>query len=224
MCIVPRSGADGQPVGAVIAVDGRAFLAACGRICPCCCHDGLIGNGYRRRTFRTEPVGRGRPVPETRAYRVVCTHCGHGHSVLPPALGPHKRYVLEVIEAAACARETGQSLDQISRRLGGVSLERISTWHQQVIDRLRAARRTAEAIVRRDPHFARPAALPGMDIFAYRRSLLGIASATGVLCALNLLLCAHLPLVEPLLVYPPTSSGCPRTPCRTASAGGDEFG
>ena len=205
-------------------MDGRAFLAACGRICPCCGRDGLIGNGYRRRTHRSEPVRRGRKAPETCVYRVICTHCRHSHTVLPPALGPHKRYTLWTIEQAARAREAGESLARISTRLAGVSIERIWTWHKHVMNRLDTARLAAEAIRRRDPGFARPAALPTMDVFAYLQSLLDIVPAMGVLVALNCLFSANLPLVEPLLVHPPSSSGRLRTPCRTALAGGAGFG
>lgn len=223
-CIVLPFVDEKQPFREVIAVDGRAFFAAFGRVCPCCGGDGLIGNGSRGRTYRTEPIGRGRAVPETRAYRVICTHCGHSHTVLPPALGPHKRYTLWVIESAARAREAGESLARISTSLGGVSIERIWTWHTHVMERLDAARRAVEDIVRHDPGFARPAALPGMDVFAYLRSLLGIVPAIGVLVAINCLVSAHLPLVEALLVHPPSSSGRLRTPCRTALAGGAGFG
>jgi hypothetical protein len=46
----------------------------------------------------------------------------------------------------------------------------------------------------------------------------------GVLVALNCLFSANLPLVEPLLVHPPSSSGRLRTPCRTVRPGGAGFG
>ena len=172
-------------------MDGRLFLAVSGRICPCCGLRGLIGNGYRLRTYRTEPVRRGRKAPEKTAVR---------------------------------ARAAGASLARVSALLGGVSNERIAAWHRHVTDRLATARRSAEAILRRDPRFARPAALLGKDVFAYLQSLLGITPAIGVLVALNSLFSANPPLCEPLLVHPPTSSGRPNTPCRTAAAGGAGFG
>ena len=84
MVIVSSTVAVEQPGSEVVAVDGQLFLAVSGRICPCCGLRGLIGNGYRLRTYRTEPVRRGRKVPKTLVYRVVCTKCRHNRSAATP--------------------------------------------------------------------------------------------------------------------------------------------
>ncbi len=200
-------------------MDGLAFLAACGRRCPDCGQCGLIGNGHRRRTFRTQPVRRKLLVPQTLAYRVLCKLCRHCHTVLPPPLGPHKRYVLPVIEEAVRRRGAGQTLARISGKLGGVSTERVAAWYQHLASRLDALQKAAEDLLRRDPLFNRPDPAPGEDVFAYLQGLLGTVPLT-VLMALNLCLCAHLPLTQLLAAHPPTSSWCPRTPCRSTAAGG----
>jgi len=206
-------------------VNGAEYLTLGDRLCPCCGHRGaLIGHGQRRRTYRERPVRRGLDPPQTTAYRVLCTHCHHSHTILPIGLGPHKRYAVDVIESAARGVGAGEPVGRVSARLGGISPERIQTWWRHVTVRLGAARLAAEAIVVRDPMFALPAALPAADVFAYLQSLLGIGSAIGVLAALNSLFSVNLPVVEPLLVHPPTSSGRPSTPCLTVRAGGVPFG
>lgn len=225
MVILSPFGA-GRQVGVKFgAVNGAEYLASGGRLCPCCGDGGaLTGNGRRRRTYREKPVRRGLAPPQTFAYRVFCTHCRHHHTILPIGLGPHKRYSVDVIESAVRGRNVGEAVGRVSARLGGVSPERIQAWWRHVIVRLVPARLAAEAIVVRDPMFALPAALPGANVFAYLQSLLGIGSALGVLATLNLLFSANLPIVEPLLLHPPTSSGRPSTPCLTIRTGGVPFG
>ncbi|MHB1766181.1 MAG: DUF6431 domain-containing protein [Gammaproteobacteria bacterium] len=199
-------------------------LAVAGRRCPCCGCDGLIGHGPRPRTYRVEPVSRSKPAPQTFAYRVICKSCRHSHTVLPAALGPHKRYVVGVIEFAVRGIEAGMLKGRISADLFGVSPERITAWWRHISQRVFAVRRAAETIVVRDPLFQPPAALPSAGMFAYLQSLLGVESAVAILVALNALLSVNLPLTESLLIYPPTSSGGRRPPCPMAQAGGMPFG
>lgn len=223
--ILPSFGVDGQVGNKLAPVNGAEYLAFGQRCCPCCGQKGaLIGHGQRPRTYRLEPVRRGLTPPQTTAYRVLCKTCRHSHTVLPPGLGPHKRYLVDVIESAVRGVGAGEAIGRISVRLGGVSPERIATWAKHVGARLVTARLRAEALLAHDSLFALPPALPTVDVFAYLQGLLGIATAIGVLTALNRLFSDNPPVVEPLLAHPPTSSGRPHTPCRTAAAGGVPFG
>ncbi len=225
MVIVPTFGTREQPPNQkVVAVNGEAYFAWVGRRCPCCGRDGLIGHGQRRRTYRVEPIPRGHGAPETLAYRVICKFCRHCHTVLPQALGPHKRYVLRVIECAVRAVDKGVPKARISAELGGVGPERIGCWSRHVTQRLKAVCRSVESLLLRDPLFVRPVFQPSASLWSYLQSLLGIGPSVAVLVALNLLLSANAPLLEPLLAHPPTSSGRPAHPCPTARAGGVPFG
>lgn len=193
----------------VVAVDGARYLREVGRRCPDCNQVSLIGHGRRLRVYRKKPVRRGLPLPETWAYRVLCKSCHHSHTILPVALGPHKHYVLPVIESAVRWAKSGVPIGRVSARLSGVSPERIATWCEHVGARLPAACRAAEMILMRDPLFRPPAAMPLGDLFAYLQSLLGTGPSDVLFILLNAVFSANLPLGQPLLLYPPTSSGSP---------------
>lgn len=224
MVIISRAYAAEKPAREIEGIDGARHLALAGRTCPGCGCNDLIGHGPRARTYRLQPVPRGKAPPRTSAYRVRCKSCRHSHTVLPPALGPHKRYVLAVIETAARALEEGVSKGRISASLFGVSTERIATWGSHIHERMAAAQRVAERLMVQTRSFRPPAALPAQGFFAYLQSLLGVGPSDAVLVALNLLFVANLPLSEPLLLYPPSPSGGVLPPCPIVRVGGMPFG
>ncbi|MCL6594986.1 MAG: DUF6431 domain-containing protein [Firmicutes bacterium] len=206
-------------------MDGPRHLAAHGgRRCPCCGRDTLIGNGHRRRTYQWQAVRRGRPRSLVAVYRVVCTACRHSHTVLPPQLGPHKRYALTTIEQALVALSAGTPKARVSAMLSGVSTERISTWLDHLRETIHRVRLAAEAIVTTDPLFRLPAAVPQADVLTYLTTLLGRPQGLGLLVALNLLLSYNLPLATNLLLHPPTSHRRSGRPCPSAPVGGMPFG
>jgi len=223
--IVSRVGPTDQTPRTVADVDGRAHLAAPGgRRCPCCGSDTLIGNGHRRRTYQWEAVRRGRPRSVVAAYRVVCTACRHGHTVLPTQLGPHKRYVVPAIEQALQALGAGLKKARAAVALGGTSPERLSAWKAHLAASVGDVRHAAEAIVISAPRFRLPATVPTADVFTYLATLLGRPQGLGLLVALNLLLSYNPPLHANLLLHPPTSNRRPDRPCPRAPAGGMPFG
>ena len=206
-------------------MDGRAHLAARGgRCCPCCGRDTLIGNGYRRRTYQWQAVRRGGPRPLVAAYRVVCTSCRHSHTVLPPQLGPHKRYAVPVIEHALRTLGSGLAKTRVAVLLGGTSPERLGAWQAHLDDSLDNVRRAAEAVVVSALRFHPPAAVPTVGVLAYLATLLGRPQGLGLLVALNLLLSHNPPLQANLLLHPPTSNRLPGRPCPSAPVGGMPFG
>lgn len=206
-------------------MDGRAHLAARGgRRCPFCGRDALVGNGQRRRTYQWQAIRRGRTRPVVLAYRVVCTACRHGHTVLPPQLGPHKRYAVPAIEQALHALGTGVAKARVAVVLGGASPERLSAWQAHLAATLDDVRRAAEAVVIAAPRFHLPAAVPTAGVLTYLATLLGRPQGLGLLVALNLLLSLNLPLGANLLLYPPTSNRRAGRPCKSAPVGGMPFG
>lgn len=225
MVIVSRVGQADQTQRTIADVDGVAHLAAYGgRCCPSCGRDTLIGNGYRRRTYQWEAVRRGRPRQVVLAYRVVCTACRHSHTVLPPQLGPHKRYTVLAIEHALHTLGAGLAKARVAVLLGGTSPERLSTWRAHLTGSLDDVRRAAEAVVVSAPRFHLPAAMPTADVLTYLATLLGRPQGLGLLITLNLLLSHNVPLQTNLLLYPPTSNRRPGRPCPNAPTGGMPFG
>lgn len=207
-------------------VDGRAHLRADGgRRCPYCGMDALIGNGYRRRTYQFEPVRRGLARKAVRGYRVVCRACHGGDTVLPPQLGPHKRYVVTVIEQALLALDGGAAKARVSAALEGISPERLRAWNDHFQQSIAAVRRSVEAIVvASDPLFHLPAAMPEVNIFSYLAILLGRPLQLGLFVLVNIYLCSDLPLRTHLLVHPPTSTRPSAGLYPSAPAGGMPFG
>lgn len=222
--VLPSEVAD-QMGNAVVAVDGAAYLASVdGRRCPDCGATAVVGNGSRPRAFQTEPVRRGRPRPRTSSYRIRCKACRHCHTILPPQLGPHKRYTLAVIEAAVRAQAAGEAVSRISARLGGISPDRIATWERHFTASVDAVRGAIEAIVIRAPLFHLPAVSPTAGVFTYLAILVGMAAAPGLFVAINCLLSLNLPLAERILLHPPTSDRRTPTPWPTRPPGGMPFG
>jgi len=173
-----------------------------GRRCPACGAAGLIGHGRPWRTYQEQPAGGRQKRSRVQAARLYCTACGLTHTVLPPELGPHKRYRLEVLERACAA--AGMAKARISAQLDGISPERIATWlalWQAVASDLI---RFVELLLLADPLGRRPVISPGMPDIAYLRQLLGLSQDLCVFTELNRLLWAAKGVNKPKLLLSPT--------------------
>jgi hypothetical protein len=225
MVIVSRAASADHTVRTIVDVDGHAHLCTDGgRRCASCGMDALVGNGYRRRTYQFEPVRFGRKREALWAYRVVCSVCHKNDTVLPPQLGPHKRYVVTVIEQALVSLDGGTAKARVSAALGGISPERLRAWHDHFQQSVAAVRRSVEAIVASDPLFHLPAAMPEVNIFSYLAMLLSQPLQLGLFVLVNLRLSSDLPLRTHLLLHPPTSTRPCAGPYPSAPAGGMPFG
>lgn len=215
-----------QQLGAaakVVAVDGAAALAAVGRRCPKCGAQALIGHGRRRRVCQLQPVRRGVERKITRSYRCRCKACRRTHTFLPAGLGPHKRYTLAFIEAALHELESGLPYARVSARFFGVSTRRLYAWHHHLAARGQDVRKAVESLVRRDPLFRLPAAMPGAGVLVLLAALMAVAPS-GLFLAVNRLLSANGPLEESLLLHPPTSRRAPHVAWPSQRLGGVPFG
>ncbi len=137
-----------------------------------------------------------------RVARLRCTACGATHTVLPPELGPYKRYRLAVLERACSV--VGATKARISAQLDGISLERIAAWlalWQAVAGDLI---RFVELLLLADPLGRRPVISPGMPDIAYLRQLLGLSQDLCVFTELNRLLWAAKVVNKPKLLLSPT--------------------
>lgn len=108
--------------------------------------------------------------------------------MLPPELGPHKRYRLEVLEAVCAA--AGEAKARIAAAAGGVSPERIGAWLGLWQSRAAALIRFLELWLVSDPLGRRPVLVPGLSDLAYLHQLLGIAEGAPVFSEINRLLSA----------------------------------
>jgi hypothetical protein len=169
-------------------VDVPAVLARLRRRCPTCEAVALVGHGHPWRTYQEVPAARRGRRQRVRIGRLRCTACGRTHTVLPPELGPRKRYRLEVLEAVCTA--AGAAKARIAAAAGGVSPERISAWLGLWQSRATDLIRFLELWLLSDPLGRRPVLVPGMSDIAYLRQLLGMAEGVAVFPEINRLLTA----------------------------------
>lgn len=137
-----------------------------------------------------------------RVARMLCTVCGATHTVLPPELGPHKRYRLEVLERVCAAAGTAKA--KISAQLDGISVERIATWVALWETVAGDVIRFVELLLLRDALMRRPVLTPGMSDIAYLRQLLGLSRELSVFTELNRLLFGVKGAAKPKLLLSPT--------------------
>ena len=167
-------------------VDVLAVLSQIQRQCPACGVAALVGHGRPWRTYQAGPTARRGRRQRVRIARLRCTACGKTHTVLPPELGPRKRYRLEVLEAV-CGT-AGRARARIAVAAGGVSPERIGVWLGLWQSRVADLIRFLELWLLSDPLGRRPVLVPGMSDIAYLRQLLGIAEGAAVFPEINRLL------------------------------------
>lgn len=134
--------------------------------------------------------------------RLRCTACGATHTVLPPEIGPQKRYRLEVLERVCAA--AGAAKARISTQLDGVSPERITAWLQLWQAEAGDLIRFVELLLLADPLGRRPVITPGMPDIAYLRQLLGLSQELSVFTELNRRLSAAKGAKKPKLLLSPT--------------------
>ena len=120
--------------------------------------------------------------------------------MLPPELGPRKRYRLEVLEAVCSA--AGGAKARIAAAAGGVSPERIGAWLGHWQSRAADLIRFLELWLLSDPLGRRPVLVPGMSDIAYLRQLLGIAEGVAVFPEINRVLSARAGPRPALLLAP----------------------
>ena len=137
-----------------------------------------------------------------RIARLRCTACGATHTVLPPELGPHKRYRLAVLERACSA--VGLATARISAQLDGISPERIATWLALWQAMAGDLIRFVELLLLADPLGRRPVLTPGMPDIAYLRQILGLSQDLCVFTELNRLLFIAKGVTKPKLLLSPT--------------------
>jgi hypothetical protein len=183
-------------------VDSHAVLLWLGRRCPRCDAAGLIGHGRPWRTCQERPAGGRQQRVRVRIARLRCTTCGATHTVLPPELGPHKRYRLAVLERACSA--VGLATARISAQLDGISPERIATWLALWQAMAHDLIRFVELLLLADPLGRRPVLTPSMPDIAYLRQLLGLSQDLCVFTELNRLLWAAKGVDKPKLLLSPT--------------------
>jgi len=195
-------------------VDSHAVLLWLGRHWPECRAAGLIGHG---RPYQEQPAGGRQKRARVRAVRLRCTVCGATHTVLPPELGPHKRYRLEVLERVCAA--AGAAKAGISAQLDGISVERIGAWLALWQAVAGDVIRFVELLLLADPLVRRPVLTPGMSDIACLRQLLGLSRDLCVLTELNRLLYAAAGAANPRLTPGrPCAASCATRPTRPASS------
>jgi hypothetical protein len=183
-------------------VDSHAVLLWLGRRCPRCGVSGLIGHGQPWRTCQEQPAGGRQKRARVRVARLRCVVCGATHTVLPPELGPYKRYRLAVLERVCSA--VGLATARISAQLDGISPERIATWLALWQATASDLIRFVELLLLADPLGRRPVISPGMPDIAYLRQLLGLSQDLCVFAELNRLLFAAKGTTKPKLLLSPT--------------------
>ena len=177
-----------------------AVLDRLQRRCPACKAVALVGHGRPWRTYQEGPTARHGRRRRVRLGRLLCKACGRTHTVLPPELGPRKRYRLEVLEGVCSA--AGKAKARIAAAAGGVSPERIGAWLGLWQSRAADLIRFLERWLLSDPLGRRPVLVPGMSDMAYLHQLLGIAEGGAVFPEINRLLTAAVGQGPALLLAP----------------------
>ena len=186
----------------------QAALAEIGRVCPSCGGQTLVGHGSRARTNQVRPVARHQRRPRTLIGRVRCTAtrvCGKTHTLLQPELGPNKRYRIGVLEQVCIAVEEGATKSEVSRQVGGTSLERVGAWARDWSIQAQILIDFIKLWLLSGPRLPRLLFLPASTRIAALRQLLGIAAGASVFREANRWLSASKDRHKPRPLLSPTT-------------------
>lgn len=149
-------------------------------MCPSCGAQALVGHGSRGRTNQVRPVARHQRRPRTLIGRVCCNACGKTHTLLQPELGPNKRYRINILEQVCTAVEEGATKSEVSRQVGGTSLERVGAWARDWLTQAQSLIDFFKLWLLSSLRAPRLPFLPTATRIAELRQLLGIATGSSV--------------------------------------------
>ena len=177
-----------------------------GRWCPACGAQALVSHGSRPRSNQVRPVARHQERAWTLVGRVRCSACGDTHTLLQPELGPHKRYRIDILEQVCAAVEEGATKSEVSRRVGGPSLERVSAWAKDWLVQVQILIDFFRLWLLSGPRPPRLLFLPASTRIAALRQLLGVAAGASVFREANRWLSASRDRHKPRPLLSPSGS------------------
>lgn len=186
-------------------VDVAAALVELGRVCPACGGQTLVGHGSRPRCNQVRPVARHQRRSWTLVGRVRCSACGETHTLLQPELGPYKRYRIDVLEQVCAAVEEGAAKSEVSRQVGGMSLERVGAWARDWSIQAQLLTDFIKLWLLSGPRLPRLLFVPASTRIAALRQLLGIAAGASVFREANRWLSASRDRDKPRPLLSPTT-------------------
>ena len=187
-------------------IDVASALAELGRVCPACGARALVGHGSRPRSNQVRPVARHQRRSWTLVGRVRCSACGETHTLLQPELGPHKRYRIDVLEQVCAAVEDGATKSEVSRRVGGTSLERVGAWVRDWSIQAQLLIDFIKLWLLSGPRSPRLLFVPASTRIAALRQLLGVAAGASVFREANRWLSSSRDLRRPPPLLSPSGS------------------